>query len=487
MARVKPVHGVLGLLFLPAVLMGYQHDRCYECHKTIEDKPSALFERDVHQRKGITCAGCHGGDPHTEEMADAMSPKAGFIGVPKGDAISATCEKCHGNPSVMHQWKSTLPTNQAENLRQSVHGKMAISGKGQMLQCTTCHGAHGILPATDPGSPVHPTRVVQTCGACHSNASFMRAYNPSLPVDQVEKYRTSVHGIRNAKGDTRVAECVSCHGNHDIQPAKDFRSRVHPINIPQTCARCHSDEQRMKPYGIPTNQFELFARSVHGKALLEKRDLAAPACNDCHGNHGAVPPGVESISKVCGTCHALNAELFSSSPHKKAFDARNLPECETCHGNHEIVAATDKLLGVSSEAVCSRCHTSTENPKGYAAAATMRALIDSLELKEQEARRLISEAEQKGMEVSEAKFKLRDVRQARLESRTMVHAFDEAKFRDVVDRGLSVARFVASEGQAAIDEYYFRRWGLGISTLIISVLALSLYLTIRRIEKENPW
>jgi predicted CXXCH cytochrome family protein len=241
----------------------------------------------------------------------------------------------------------------------------------------------------------------------------------------------------------------------------------------------------MKGYRIPTDQVKKFSTSVHGKALLEKHDLSAPACNDCHGNHGAAPPDVESISKVCGTCHALNASLFASSAHKRAFDSRRLPECETCHGYHDIVAATDALLGVSPDAVCSRCHREGLNAKGYLVAKTMRRLIDSLELSEHKADSLITEAEQKGMEVSEGKFKLRDARQARLESRTMVHAFDEAKFRDVIGKGLSMTAVVAYEGEQAIEEYFFRRWGLGVATLIITIVVVSLYLTIRRIEKRQ--
>lgn len=247
----------------------------------------------------------------------------------------------------------------------------------------------------------------------------------------------------------------------------------------------HSKGRREKQYKIPTDQFEKFSKSVHGVALLQKHDVSAPACNDCHGNHGAVPPGVESVSKVCGTCHALNADLFSSSPHKKAFDERKLPECETCHGNHEIIAATDKLLGVTQDAVCSKCHHENENPKGFIVARTMRQLIDSLESSSDGAKRLIDEAEQKGMEVSESKFKLRDAHQARLQSRTMVHSFNEEKFREVIDKGLTTASFVAGEGQHAVDEYYFRRWGLGVSTLIISIVVVSLYFTIRRIERKQ--
>ncbi len=460
-------------------------DQCFVCHEAIQDKPSQLFARDVHRAKGITCAGCHGGNDRAEEMEVGMDAKAGFVGVPKGNAISAACESCHSNAERMKSFGSSLPVNQGQNLRESVHGRLSMTGKEQLVQCTTCHGAHGVSRVKEKASPVHPLNVTATCAQCHSSAAFMRNYNPALPIDQLEKYRTSVHGVLHAKGDSRVAECASCHGSHEIRAANDIKSKVFATNLPATCAACHSDAVRMKPYKIPVNQFEGFARSVHGKALLERHDLGAPACNDCHGNHGATPPGVQSISQVCGTCHALNADLFSSSPHKKAFDSRNLPECETCHGNHEIVAATESLLGTASEAVCSKCHTATESPAGFLAARTMRSLVDSLDHAESKARSLVEEAEQKGMEISEEKFKLRDVRQARLESRTTVHAFDEAKLREVTDRGITSAAGIAEKAREAVEEYYFRRWGLGISTIIISIVAFSLYLTIKNIERKQ--
>jgi predicted CXXCH cytochrome family protein len=332
---------------------------------------------------------------------------------------------------------------------------------------------------------VYPLNIVKTCTKCHANATFMRAYNPSLAVDQLEKYRTSVHGMRNVKGDFKVAECASCHGSHNILSAKDIKSSVYPLNIPSTCAKCHSDSEYMKGYKIPTDQFDKYAKSVHGVALLQKDDLGAPACNSCHGNHGAAPPGVESISKVCGTCHAMNADLFSSSPHKKAFDDRHLPECETCHSNHDIVAATNQLLGVTSGTVCSKCHSEQQNPKGYVVAKEMRQLVDSLQTAEQTATALVDEAEQKGMEISEAKFKLRDVRQARLQSRTMVHSFNEQKFSATIDKGLKTASVVTSEAQAAIDEYTFRRIGLGIASIVMTILAIALYLFIKRIERRQ--
>lgn len=458
-------------------------DKCRECHEALGDKPSSLFKRDIHSAKGVTCAGCHGGDAATDDMERAMDKAAGFLGVPKGDDISLACATCHSSSEKMKSFHSSVSTNQFEMLQASVHGQLSTSGKEHILQCTTCHNAHGIVAVKNPASPVYPLNVVKTCAKCHSNAAFIRSYNPSLPVDQLEKYKTSVHGMRNAKGDAKVAECASCHGSHDVLPAKDAKSRVYASNLPATCSKCHSNAEYMRSYDIPTDQYENFAKSVHGVALLEKHDLAAPACNDCHGNHGATPPGVESIAKVCGACHALNAELFSASPHKKAFDEMQLPECETCHGNHDIVAPTSAMVGTDGDALCGRCHTDTDRPKGFQVAGIMRGLIDSLEQSESGARSLVDEAEQKGMEVSEAKFKLRDVHQSRLETRTVVHAFNEPKFREVATKGLATASIVHEEAEQAIEDFYFRRIGLGVSTLIISVLAVSLYLFIRRLER----
>ena len=459
-------------------------DQCFACHATFSDKPSSLFTHDIHHLKGISCAGCHGGNASSDDAEKAMDKNAGYVGVPHGDEISAMCAKCHSSADAMGRYHSSDPTDQYALLQGSVHGAMATNGKEHIVQCTTCHNAHGIVSVKNPASPVYPLNVVATCAKCHANPTYIRSYNPSLAVDQAEKYRTSVHGMRNAKGDVQVAECANCHGSHGILRAQEVKSSVYPANIPATCGKCHSDREYMKSYGIPTDQQEKFTVSVHGIALLQQHDAGAPACNSCHGNHGATPPGVESISKVCGVCHALNADLFSSSPHKKAFDEKKLPECETCHGNHGIVAATDTMLGVAPEAVCSRCHTQTVNPAGFEVARAMRQMADSLTSEVDSARALVDEAEQRGMEITEAKFKLRDARQASLEARTKVHAFDAAKYREVFARGRSVAGSVTAEAREAVDEYYFRRIGLGLATLIITIVAVSLYLFIRRLERR---
>jgi cytochrome c553 len=101
----------------------------------------------------------------------------------------------------------------------------------------------------------------------------MRRFNPQMRVDQFAEYQTSVHGMRNARGDENVATCTSCHSVHDIRRARDPRSPVYPTQIAATCAKCHADAGRMAAYKIPTDQFEKYRKSVHAVALLDRHDM----------------------------------------------------------------------------------------------------------------------------------------------------------------------------------------------------------------------
>ena len=70
---------------------------------------------------------------------------------------------------------------------------------------------------------------------------LMHSFKPQQRVDQLAQYHTSVHGKRLAAGDAAVANCVDCHSVHDIREVSDALSPVHPLRLPETCARCHAD------------------------------------------------------------------------------------------------------------------------------------------------------------------------------------------------------------------------------------------------------
>jgi hypothetical protein len=277
--------------------------------------------------------------------ADSMkAPNAKRAAPAKAD--TSACIVCHR-------------TGDEARLRKPVETWKTDAHAAAGLGCESCHGGdpqrtsitdpdeaadHAMDPAKGFKPPPDRLEMAKFCAHCHSDAAYMKRYNPGLRVDQYAEYQTSVHGKLNAKGDETPATCIDCHGAHGIRPVAAPDAPVFATNVPKTCARCHADAAKMAPYKIPTNQFEDYKAGMHGAALLEGGDTAAPACNDCHGNHGATPPEVSSVAQVCGTCHAREAILYQASPKKAIFERLKAPQCIVCHSNHRIRHPTPELF-----------------------------------------------------------------------------------------------------------------------------------------------
>jgi predicted CXXCH cytochrome family protein len=357
------------------------------------------------------------------------------------------------------------------------------------LSCNDCHG--GDPSQDDPkkakssltgylGKP-KPADVPAFCGKCHSDASVMKRFNPALRVDQVQEYFTSVHGTRLKAGDAKVATCASCHGIHGIRPPTDPQSTVNAANVAETCGKCHGNADYMKEYPIPHDQYEKYRSSVHARAIYEKHDLSAPSCNDCHGNHGAVPPGITSVANVCGQCHSRQSTLFQSSPHKSAFEKVNAGECIRCHSNHDIIPPTDEMLGVGQGSVCISCHA---NDNGFLAAKQIQEKISGLQLRIHSANEILGRAERAGMEVSRPKFELTDANDSLTQARVLVHTSSIEEIDKAIAPGLEIADKSYQSGEGAFRELNFRRGGLAVSLVFILFLALLVFLKIRQMESK---
>lgn len=384
-----------------------------------------------------------------------------------------TCVDCHSSLDA------PLKITQ-EQFAQDIHFQKGLS-------CASCHGGDPTKSDMDAMSKAagfrgKPDRksIPALCGKCHSDAALMRQYNPSLRTDQLSQYQSSVHGKLLAKGDTKVAVCIDCHGVHNLRPASDTRSTVHPTNVAQTCSRCHADAAYMKQYSIPTDQFAGYTASVHHEALAVRGDLSAPTCTTCHGNHGAAPPGVATVQNVCSTCHVFQAQLFDTSPHKAAFAAASLPGCVTCHSNHRITHPTDDLLGTGEGSVCTNCHTSGD--AGYEVASQIHEQLVKLDLSVKSAEAILNRAESAGMEVSQARLEQDQARDSLTKARVSIHSFNNAHLTKYVETGLKTADKTYQEGKSALAERDYRRKGLGVSLVLIMIVIIGLGLYIRKIE-----
>ena len=357
----------------------------------------------------------------------------------------------------------------------------------------TCLSCHGVIPAGQHGGAIDPelgfiakpsrAQIPVLCGSCHSDIAFMKEYNPSMRTDQLAEYWTSQHGQALRQGDPDVATCVDCHPAHGIRPPSDPESSVYPSRVPGLCASCHADPGVMEGHDLPTNQFEEYKNSVHGMQLLEAEELSAPACNDCHGNHGAAPPGVASVERVCGQCHSVMADHLENSGHDVLFSEAGLPGCATCHGNHEIHRPDDDDLARLSDEVCARCHEPDE--PAARVFPVMRAMIDSLIVGRERAQAVLDRAENLGMEVSEARFELEEVTNALTTARSAIHEMRPQPVRTEIETGLETVSRSIERGEEALWEHEYRRIGLAVSAGFILLLISGIVLKIRQIERRQ--
>lgn len=388
-----------------------------------------------------------------------------------------SCLECHSRLDPPFQVKTAV-------FASSIHAQHGLT-------CVSCHGGdptstdmtRAMSPAAGFKGPIDRKQIPALCGSCHSNAAYMRGFDPSLRTDQYSQYQTSVHGQRLAKGDTKVAVCTDCHGLHDIRAPNDPQSSVYPLNVAKTCARCHSNAAYMKPYKIPTDQYASYTASVHYEDLTVKGDLSAPTCVTCHGSHGAVPPGVTSVVNVCSTCHVFQAQLFDKSPHKQAFATMGLPGCVVCHSNHRIVEPTDAFIGTGKGAVCVNCHA--QGDAGYAAAAKMHQGLTELAASIQRSNDILSRAEDSGVEVSPAILELGQARDDLTKARVAVHNFQAAPVETDVQAGLVITRKTYQAGLAAMAERDYRRKGLGIALIVILAVVIGFGLLIKKVESKG--
>ncbi len=367
----------------------------------------------------------------------------------------------------------------------------------------SCAGCHGGDPTADLGHDMvkewpekdrqkNRAWVVQFCARCHSDPGKMHDFNPALPTDQLAKFKSSPHGhLLLDVHDDRAPSCVSCHGVHGIRPAKDPQSKVYAQRVPETCGACHANPTIMAGFKradgspLPTNQLAEYRNSVHGRALLQRGDLGAPACNDCHGNHASTPPGVASVSRSCSLCHSANASLFDGSKHKIAFDQHHWAECSKCHGNHAIEKTHDAMLATGTGRLCTDCHRQFSNGN-LECEATAKYFHQTLTQMDAARNHFITVSEKlaaKGLDVDPINNQLTELTDNLKKSRTYVHSFSRSTFQQAARPGEEAVKQADLLVKKARAEYKYRQFGLAASIAVIGLLMLTIYLKLRQLEK----
>lgn len=169
---------------------------CVDCHGSHENRhsfdPASRINK-MHVQE--VCGRCHGeqmkqfvGSSHGMALArgnkDApactdchgehsiLSPKDPRSRVAAANVSARVCAPCHASLTLTEKWN--LPIDRSSTFADSYHGLASRGGGGRTVaNCASCHGAHDILPSSNPASRVAVANIAATCGkaGCHPGAN----------------------------------------------------------------------------------------------------------------------------------------------------------------------------------------------------------------------------------------------------------------------------------------------------------------------------
>jgi hypothetical protein len=395
-----------------------------------------------------------------------------FILAATAFAASDACIECHRDWPEYAEWKES-------------------SHKSAGVTCVNCHGGDTTVTSMDAVRSTEDyidltdkRNVPGVCAGCHSDFTMMKQYG--LPTDQMDQYLTSRHGDRLVNfGDVNVASCADCHGAHAIHPSDHPESAVNRLNIPGVCAECHSDPDIMNLYNLPSDTYDKYANSVHGEQLLEMEITGVAVCVDCHGNHGASPPGVSEIRNICGQCHINQADFFKQSPHSEEVtikEANGASDCAACHDYHSIKKPEHIMWTGADDGNCGNCHE--PGSTAYIRAENILKNLTDAEASINETKAAIKEAAKMGIFVEELENRLKEAETSLTEAYPAAHTLDLSTVTERTKEAIKTAHDVESEIIQFQHELEKRR-NILIGVLIgIAILLLILEIKRRRMFKK---
>jgi hypothetical protein len=323
---------------------------CRRCHKD-----ESIKEKSIHadllsrEKEGTTpvCADCHG--------AHSVMPVS-------GGKVSASEEKycmgCHGyGIKAVFKDGDTLPLKvDASLLHASAHGN---------LSCSDCHFGFS--------SESHVRRNFKSRRdyALASSAVCRRCH-----FDKYAKTMESIHYTLLSQGNQNAPTCSDCHGSHSVPYVDEDRT-----TSARKCSRCHE------------RVYEIYAKSVHGAALLNEHNRDVPVCIDCHTAHEIRDPLTveyhDHIPGLCSNCHAdetivgkyglstdvvktylsdfhgVTLGFYRKQKEARYKPARQIAVCTDCHGTHNITSTVGPdatVVKANLVKKCRKCHEdATEN------------------------------------------------------------------------------------------------------------------------------
>ncbi len=344
---------------------------CADCHDGYDGNSTPHRKTPV----AVDCLSCHErtGAKHSFHRRLVLNP------IPEGK--DTACTECHGKHEVVATKATPFHTSvkdrvvacgvchekEREQFDQSAHGLAVQNNTPSAPDCLSCHRT-SVVARAGTAAPLE-LKLIQTkqCESCHvkdaavASQSLRGSHFAAL-------FERSVHGAALSRGKAEAANCVDCHGAHEMNRAMVPGARLNKRHVAKTCSQCHQKSGHE------------FGESVHAAALA-KGNVDSATCTDCHGEHDirehadpASPVHKANVAQqVCADCHASlkltkkygiashTFSTFSDSYHGLAVRGGSVEvvNCASCHRSHAIKSHLDPTSSVHKDnlaSTCGQCH-----------------------------------------------------------------------------------------------------------------------------------
>ena len=344
---------------------------CTDCHEKFDGDRSPHLKPMV----AVDCASCH----EKTAKRHAFHPRLGQTPLPAGE--DTACTACHGTHTVAALKDPSFPFADGAQLQAcgkcheaardhfatSAHGVAFKKKQPNAPDCLTCHKQPVVAVA--PATLTLAQKLAQTkqCESCHVGRETV-AGQALRGVKFVSSFDRSVHGAALLGGKVGAANCVDCHGAHEMNRAMTASAKMNKLHVAGTCAKCHEK---------PGAEFDA---SVHAGAL-RKGNVESATCTDCHGEHDirkhtdpTSPISAKNVAQqVCANCHASlrltqkyglpsqSFQTFTDSYHGLAVRGGSVEvvNCASCHSSHAIKSQKDPTSTIhpgNLVQTCGQCH-----------------------------------------------------------------------------------------------------------------------------------
>ena len=306
-----------------------------------------------------TCLGCHQMDQSMKfGNGETLSIKVNAPDIEKSVHRIIGCSACHGFTADNHPQRSYKSRKEFSSLsarkcmqchdtkKNKIHEKL-IKESAATTACTDCHGSHAVKRVREL------SKGNQYCLTCHNKeleVHYKDGHKETTMVDEAA-LNNSVH---------KNLSCVDCHVrvSSEDHPVREFLSkRNFSMVMAENCRRCHFDKYSRTLEGI------------HFK-LLTGGNVNAPICSDCHGTHAIASARKDKLAnaKKCEQCHKDIYAIYAKSVHGSALINENIedvPICSDCHRAHDNAGPHTANFRVSIPQICAGCHAKKEIMQKY--------------------------------------------------------------------------------------------------------------------------